>query len=144
MAANDYYNASQPPRLPPTRPMSSLAFDYNTPTKPAPANFPRPNFYESQNTSAQSVPESIPPKKQKVYTRHDQSQYPRSPDSSNPQLLPDSKGRKKMEGSFGNYFKGKIPWVVYTLSLIQVSVFIAEIIKNCEYSCAGENYADNL
>jgi hypothetical protein len=49
-----------------------------------------------------------------------------------------------MEGSFGNYFKGKIPWVVYTLSLIQISVFIAEIIKNCEYSCTGENYADNL
>lgn len=28
------------------------------------------------------------------------------------------------------FFSGKIPWVVFTLSLIQISVFIAEIIKN--------------
>jgi hypothetical protein len=55
--------------------------------------------------------------------------------------LPDSKGRKKLEGSFGNYFKGKIPWVVYTLSLIQITVFIVEIIKNCEYKMAEDDQA---
>ena len=28
------------------------------------------------------------------------------------------------------FFSGKIPWVVYTLTLIQLAVFIAELVKN--------------
>ena len=31
------------------------------------------------------------------------------------------------------FFGGKIPWVVYTLTLIQVCVFIAELVKNGEF-----------
>ncbi|OQU94597.1 hypothetical protein CLAIMM_00931 [Cladophialophora immunda] len=97
------------------------------------------NFYEPYDPTRQSVhSDSIPLKHQsRINTNQDGSdwrnqstQYPPSPDSNSPQLLPDSKGRRKMEGSFANFFKGKIPWVVYTLSLIQITVFVVEIIKN--------------
>lgn len=44
------------------------------------------------------------------------------------QQLPESRRRRKR----GGMFSGKIPWVVYTLTLIQVSVFIAELAKNGE------------
>lgn len=36
--------------------------------------------------------------------------------------------RRRKQGFFG----GKVPWVVYTLTLIQVCVFIAELAKNGE------------
>ncbi|KAI9741613.1 MAG: hypothetical protein M1835_003092, partial [Candelina submexicana] len=58
-----------------------------------------------------------------------QHQYPPSPES---QLPPHENGfgkpKKKRMG--GGFFKGKIPWVVYGLTIIHLSVFIAEIIKN--------------
>lgn len=37
--------------------------------------------------------------------------------------------RRRKQGFFG---RGKIPWVVYILTLIQVCVFIAELVKNGE------------
>ena len=44
------------------------------------------------------------------------------------QRLPESRQRRKL----GGMFSGKIPWVVYILTLIQLSVFIAELAKNGE------------
>lgn len=44
------------------------------------------------------------------------------------QRLPDSRRRRNL----GGMFRGKVPWVVYILTLIQVSVFIAELAKNGE------------
>lgn len=41
---------------------------------------------------------------------------------------PESRQRQKRSGMF----RGKVPWVVYILTLIQVSVFIAELAKNGE------------
>ena len=38
--------------------------------------------------------------------------------------------RRRKQGFLGG---GKIPWIVYTLTLIQVSVFIAELVKNGEF-----------
>ena len=32
----------------------------------------------------------------------------------------------------GGFFSGRIPWVVYVLTLVQASVFIGELVKNCE------------
>lgn len=55
------------------------------------------------------------------------TEYPPSPDSqTTPQLLPKRPSKKK------GLFSGKIPWVVYFVSLVQVTVFVVEIIKNCE------------
>lgn len=60
--------------------------------------------------------------------RDRQGQYPPSPESQighGPGLLPHPTRMKKK-----GFFSGKVPWVVFTLSLIQITVFIAEIIKN--------------
>lgn len=56
------------------------------------------------------------------------TQYPPSPESQQAQhLLPQSRPKKK------GFFAGRIPWVVYIVSLAQISVFVGEIVKNCEY-----------
>ncbi|KAI9733357.1 MAG: hypothetical protein M1834_003441 [Cirrosporium novae-zelandiae] len=59
------------------------------------------------------------------------TQYPPSPESQ----LQDPKmglatGRRRRNG----LFSGRIPWVVYTLSLIQLIVFIVEIVKYAIYT----------
>ncbi|OAP57311.1 hypothetical protein AYL99_08049 [Fonsecaea erecta] len=155
MAANDYYQqssmaqSSQSARPQNERPLSHIAFAYNPEHSSSGLDHsrlsqtysarPMSNFYEPHDPTRQSVhSDSIPLKHQsRINTNQDASdwrnqstQYPPSPDSNSPQLLPDSKGKRKIEGSFANFFKGKIPWVVYTLSLIQVTVFVVEIIKN--------------
>ncbi|OAL34790.1 hypothetical protein AYO20_05985 [Fonsecaea nubica] len=155
MAANDYYQgesmaqSSQSTRPQKERPVSHIAFAYNPQnsssnldqSRLSQAYSARPlsNFYEPYDPTRQSVhSDTIPLKQQSRLNtnqdvpdwRNQSSQYPPSPDSNSPQLLPDSKGRKKTEGSFANFFKGKIPWVVYTLSLIQITVFVVEIIRN--------------
>jgi hypothetical protein len=40
-----------------------------------------------------------------------------------------------LDGGDGKGEKKRIPWVVYTLTAIQVAVFIAEIVKNGELIC---------
>lgn len=56
------------------------------------------------------------------------TQYPPSPDSqTEPHLLPRPAAKKKK-----GFFSGKIPWVVYTVTVVQIAVFVAEIIKNCK------------
>ena len=53
------------------------------------------------------------------------TQYPPSPEARvEAQLLPDAPKKRK------GFFSGRIPWVVYTVSLIQITVFIVEIVKN--------------
>lgn len=47
---------------------------------------------------------------------------------------PESRQRRRRSGMF----RGKIPWVVYILTLIQVSVFIAELAKNGEQEPLGD------
>jgi hypothetical protein len=159
MASNDYYQQplsdhSSQPRSHKDRPISQLAYTLYNPnsssstlnqsrTSKAYSSRPMSNYYPSHDSNRQSgFSDQIPLKQNaRIHTgqengdwRNERTQYPPSPESNSPhpQLLPDSKGRRKVEGSFGNFFKGKIPWVVYTLSLIQISVFIAEIIKNCK------------
>ncbi|KIW64111.1 hypothetical protein, variant [Phialophora macrospora] len=156
MAANNYYQPSYAdqsslPQPTKERPLSHIAFAYNPNQNSSALDQPRlsnaytsrpvSNFYEPHDPSRYSIhSDSIPLKhKSQINTgqdvddwRNQSTQYPPSPEANSPQpqLLPDSKGRKKLEGLFGNYFKGKIPWVVYTLSLIQITVFVVEIIKN--------------
>lgn len=59
--------------------------------------------------------------------------YPPSPESQNPNpaLLPtaDKKKRRKKKKGF---FAGKVPYFVYFISLVQITVFVVEIIKNCK------------
>lgn len=155
MAANDYYHdpymaqSYQPPRQHQTgeRPLSHIAFVYNPDNSMSSVDQsrfsqtynsqqPEPNYYESNDPSRQSqYSDSIPLKqKSKLNTnqgddwRNQPTQYPPSPDSQNPQLLPNPKAKRKK-----GFFSGKVPWVVYIVSLVQITVFIVEIIKNCKW-----------
>jgi hypothetical protein len=52
-----------------------------------------------------------------------------------PPTLNDGRTSPPSKKAFGFFKRGdKIPWVVYTLTIIQFSVFIAEIVKNGEFS----------
>ena len=160
MAANEYYNdpySTRPHIVDAAKPLPPI--DYNRYSSSSALNSYSPHspvstvastdqlqlqrdsrLYPSTNgrPGANSpYSEDIPLKYQaKVSTsaeewRGDHDQYPPSPESqigdgSGLVPHPTSMDRKKKKG----FFSGKIPWVVFTLSLIQISVFIAEIIKN--------------
>lgn len=52
------------------------------------------------------------------------------------------KRRREPERKKGlkGFFQGKVPWVVYIFTLVQVTVFIVEIVKNCmlvKVACCG-------
>lgn len=61
--------------------------------------------------------------------------YPPSPESQNPDpalLAASNKRRKKKKTGLARFFSGKIPWFVYFITLVQITVFIVEIVKNCK------------
>lgn len=49
-------------------------------------------------------------------------------------------GRKRSTG----FFSGRIPWVVYILTLVQTGVFIGELVKNCERFLGNSSDGDNM
>lgn len=165
MAANEYYNSPSthhPNRknsdatLPPLPPDPYAAYSPH-PTQPSAPYMSSPTFEDSgyrpyADQSQQSLPSPY-------YAsggagrEHEQSAYSdeiplrphpskRDSDLAMHNHLPDDPAiidrpsqnaarRRRKQGFFG----GKIPWVVYTFTLIQVCVFIAELAKN------GENHA---
>lgn len=62
-------------------------------------------------------------------------QYPPSPGS---QHLPNSDRRKKRRQG---WFSGKITWVVFVVTLVQVGVFIGEIVSNGEPNTSFCNFS---
>ena len=158
MAANDYYNpapsrhgadASLPP-LPPSELSPSIykTISYRSgvsdnevslisPTYPD-SNYiePRPNMYKHESQQS-AVPESLYSDQIPLRPRPhpisrelpDMGTYAddglRSSDDS-------GRGRKQGWRKKG-FFAGKVPWVVYTLTLLQVIVFIVELVKNCKF-----------
>lgn len=56
--------------------------------------------------------------------------YPPSPEMMEVPI--DGEGRKKKKG----FFKKKLPWVTYTLTVVQIVVFIVELVKNgmCDWT----------
>jgi hypothetical protein len=82
----------------------------------------------SQNSFADNIPLQDHPGKPGVENPSTDHVYdaPAAP----PRVM--EEGRSKRRGGFGRLQspKKRIAWVVYTLTLIQVAVFIAEIVKN--------------
>ena len=151
MAANDYYQSSTsryqaytPSYSNPYSQNDNGRYGYVAPSvapsyhsddplhhrlSPPPSQYPRP---ESTYT------DDIPLKSQgRIHT--DQAEwpatqntaYPPSPESQNPNpaLLPDPRKKRSRRKKKG-FFSGKVPWAVYFFTLVQVTVFIVEIIKN--------------
>ena len=149
MAANEYYSGqtSQPysrPQYLDTRPQNQSPAPYipslNTSSidqsRPLPsAADPRYNDSNNDLPRPSQYSDTIPLTNQQSNTtdqgdwRTQQTRYDNSPGSqTTPPLLPKPKPKKKKKG----FFAGKIPWVVYFVSLVQITVFIVEIIKNCK------------
>jgi hypothetical protein len=164
MAAHDYYrgqtldNYSTPPRqqspsayLPysasPSNPQyqsSTSLPSYHSRVRPSQQDdSPYQSPYDQQTPSDERYEDSgIPLKPTSKTLQSEESfqmqdtNYPPSPESQKgPSLLPHPKPRRKKKDN--GFFTGKIPWVVFTVSLVQISVFIAEIIKNCKRSPPG-------
>ena len=103
-------------------------------------------YVESDNGSVQTMDQyadNIPlksSKKSRLRTdwRNETSEYPPSPESQRDPgigLVPHPTPMTKK-----GWLKGKIPWVVYIVSTVQIAVFIAEIVKNC--TCTYLRYGD--
>jgi hypothetical protein len=159
---NNHYTDSAPPTPPPaaTKPPTSLYTNYQPSrtsysNSPYSSNAPLDSLYDDPHHSRDSYysgvaggnlhddrqyADNIPLKSSssKPYSQDDltarHSQYPPSPESQNP---PKSglRGRKKQ-----GWFTGRITWVVYITTLVQIGVFIGEIVRNGEldivYLCA--------
>jgi hypothetical protein len=108
-------------------------------TDRTPYNQPQRGYAESENGSSQTVDQyadNIPlkPSKQtplRTDWRAENTEYPPSPESQRDQgigLVPHPTPMNKK-----GWLSGKIPWVVYVVSTVQIAVFIAEIVKNCTF-----------
>jgi len=86
----------------------------------------------SQNPFSDTVPLRDYPQPN---TKHDDTDHVYDAPAAAHGLDDREDGRKRRSGGLGQFFKNKktkkrIPWVVYTLTLIQSIVFIVEIVKN--------------
>ena len=161
MAANEYYNvspsqgngrryAAHPPHLS----LDPYATYSSHPTQPSPPHISSPfedtSYRPYADRSQQSTPsayyasggggrETEPnPYSDDIPLRQHpskgSSEILRDPLPHDPAIIDrpsqNAARRRRKRGFFG----GKVPWVVYTLTLIQVCVFIAELVKNGE-SC---------
>jgi hypothetical protein len=121
------------------RPVSPIHSPFNDYTYPAPhpppkegGSYPRPydsdaSFPHSYNNEADPFADNIPLQPQ---THKPQLYATSSPTGAmaEAELGPDGKNNKRV-GRQG-WFKGKITYAVFVLSVIQIVVFIAEIAKN--------------
>jgi len=121
---NNYY-ASHGQSAPSVAPSYHSNDPYQPESRPPPAPLNKPSPVNAKNNARVHTNQSEWPSTQNTT-------YPPSPESQQPHpaLLPSptkSKRRKKK----GGFFSGKVPWFVYFMTLVQVTVFVVEIIKNC-------------
>lgn len=165
MAANEYYNPhvalpyTSPSPLPPspssTKPLTTSYTDFQ-PSKPSYTNMPysasgsidasydnphhlRDSYYQGAAGSTlqddHQYADNIPLRSSNPRPdSHDSlsglaTQYPPSPESQHP---PGRTGRRKKKQG---WFTGKITWVVYLATLVQIGVFIGEIANNGKCQC---------
>jgi len=149
MAANDYYSGqssqaySRPQYLDP-RPEAPAHYPYNSSYSSSSLDQSRPSLISAADDRINDHDTSRPPRfsdtipltnHQTINTnQHDSrthlNQYDNSPESETaPPFLPPQKQKPRKKKGF---FSGKIPWVVYVVSFVQITVFIVEIVQNCK------------
>lgn len=164
MAANDYYsgfNPSRPSRNdtgPPPPPSWMKPGASNSPS-PSPYT-PYGDPYDHRNSQQTLASDHDYPAGMggRVHNNHDQyaddiplkasnpqqyhsrpdwadadTHYPPSPNAHVPLTDPEHNSRKK--GFANKFFKKKIPWVTYITTVVQIAVFIAELVKSGMYIC---------
>lgn len=158
MAANDFYNSPYHGNYPPRYDQVSPAPDpFRRQASPASHVSPyapsEPDLLQHPQHSQPSLvsdhsayptaarvnendyySENIPLKSHAPYANGPQegwmrqpTHYPPSPEVVEPPV--DGRGRRKKKG----FFKKKLAWVTYTLTLVQIVVFIVELVKNGMY-----------
>ncbi|KPI38295.1 putative rhomboid protein [Cyphellophora attinorum] len=157
MASQDYYNSFAQPSRPNKPPPSSLPYTKAFYTPAASAQHsqstlnhtfgqdapPDPRYYGSSQSSLpqkpakQSSTEMYTLPVSKISTNqsdlsHQNTHHPPSPEGRvEAQLLTESTGKdRKRKKKQDGWFRGKIPWVVYVVTMAQLTVFIVEIIRN--------------
>ena len=161
MAANEYYNPSPSPgngrrydAPPPRLPLEPYATYSSHPTQPSPPHISSPYEDTSYRPYADQSQQSIPSpyyasggggRDTEVNPYSDDIPLRQHPSKGSSEMLRDplphdpaiidrpvqnAAERRWKQGFFG---RGKIPWVVYILTLIQVCVFIAELVRNGEF-----------
>lgn len=161
MTANEYYNPSPSPgngrryHVPsPHLSLDPYATYSSHPTQPSPPHISSPYEDTSYRPYADQSQQSIPSpyyasggggREQEPNPYSDDIPLRQHPSKGSSEMLHDplphdpaiidrparnTSQRRRKQGVFGG---GKIPWVVYTLTLIQVCVFIAELAKNGEF-----------
>lgn len=144
MASNDYYQ------------QQNSAFDHNRYTpysqdsrpynvQDAPPRYPSPYIPPQSNTYSDNIP--LQDQHRVDTTRLPppiDTAYPPSPESQQMKpVLSDSPRSRRSKRKRG-FFSRKTPWFVYTFTLIQISVFIGEIIKNCKCTqCQQATHSNN-
>jgi hypothetical protein len=81
----------------------------------------------SDNIPLRPQGEPVSPISQRNGQEEDKSLPPPATERRRRRRRDDPQRKKGWRG----FFSGRVPWVVYTLTLIQVTVFIVEIVKNC-------------
>ena len=157
MAANEFYNPSPSPGngrrydAPPHLPLDLQTTHGSRPTQPSPPHITSPSQDTSYRPYADRSQQSTPSPyyasggggrepEPNIYS--DDIPLRQHPSKGSSDMLRDplpydpaiidrptqnAARRRRKQGIFGH---GKIPWAVYTLTLIQVCVFIAELAKN--------------
>ncbi|KAF1918525.1 rhomboid family-domain-containing protein [Ampelomyces quisqualis] len=134
MAANDYYHTSHPPTGQP----HGSPFDDDNSYHPAPNSSGALGGYPAQNTSYSSQQDpftdhnAIPLHSQPKYEAHQLDDGSPAPYTADPEAhaRPSRKRSKRKKQKKGGWFGGRITWVVYTLTAVQIGVFVGELIKN--------------
>ena len=144
MAAQDYFNDNsnyyssnnaRPVQQPYSTPLySSNTMDHTFGPSIHSSSSLESHYHDSRPKPPmkESYTESIPLKSshkldtssQELHSQN--THYPASPEAQTSSHLLQEKRKKKKKG----FFSGKIPWVVYVTTLVQITVFIVEIIKN--------------
>jgi hypothetical protein len=140
---NSIYSKHSTPSFTPTPSYESID---RTPYKQ-----PQSGYAESENGSVHTMDQyadNIPlrPSKQtplRTDRRAESTEYPSSTESQQDQgigLVPSPPPQTKK-----GWFSGKVSWVVYIITTVQIGVFLGEIVKNCRSSSAAQRqYNTNL
>lgn len=158
MAANDYYNSSpsrpHPNRLDaplPHSPHQSFSAYNSNPTPPVAPYMSSTVHSPYEDSDSRPYEHSVPSPHYASGVggrEHEQNSYPdniplrqspskgesgmmmQDPLADDPAIIDRPKDRRSRRKKKRGFFSGRIPYVVWTLTLIQVVVFIAELAKN--------------
>lgn len=137
--APSYSSQSRPAEPSPVSPFEAQFDDHVYPARPQDSQYSlgQDSAYYSQggggrpvHGSVSSFRDDIPLREHPKHTGETDHVY----DAGDPRITPtlgDPMGKSKSRLGFGFFKKdGRIPWVVYILTIIQISVFISEIVRN--------------